>query len=134
MINKVLSNPKLNAALAQRKFSFILEVVAFALIGFIVPTWWSILPVALVIGWTQNTLSKACIRALIACFTAWLLLTIAFDLMNGFRISIRLGGLIGLPIPLAANLLAAAIGGLFSMLVAGAANQLRVVAQLVRLR
>lgn len=134
MIKKLLSNSKLTAALAQRKTSFIIEVAAFAIVGFIIPWWWSIALVAFVIGWTQNTLSKACLRALIACFTAWLLLTLAFDMVNGFRISMRLGGLVGLPVPLAANLLASALGGVFATLVAGSANQLREVLQLVRLR
>jgi hypothetical protein len=133
-MKNIFSNPKLNAALSQKKLSFALEVAAFAVIGFIVPWWWSIALVAFVVGWTQNTLSKACLRALIACFTAWFLLTVGFDIMNGFRISMRLGGIVGLPIPIAANLLASALGGIFAMLVAGAANQIRVVSELVRLR
>lgn len=123
-MKNILNHPKVAAALAQNQTPFLLTTLAFAVVGFILP-WWSIMLVAGVVGWNQNTLLKAILRPLLACFAAWILLTLAFDAVHGFRISTRLGGLVGLQIPLVANLIAASLGGILAALSAATVQQFK---------
>ena len=114
--------------ISNRRVRIAIYVFSFMAIGFLLP-WWSILIVAGSIGWFEQGLLRASLAALIACFTAWMLLTLGFDLANGFRISTRLGGLVGLPVPIVASILSATLGGLVAALFAAATNQLRIVAK-----
>ena len=129
-----MQNSKLDLAInriSNRKLRTVLYVIAFMAIGFVLP-WWSILLIAGVIGWVEEGLLRSMLAALIACFLAWFLLTFAFDTMNGFRISTRLGGLVGLPVPVIANIVSATLGGIVAALAAATSNQLRVTIQLAR--
>ena len=114
--------------ISNRKVRIAIYVFSFMAIGFVLP-WWSILIVAGLIGWFENGLLRASLAALFACFIAWMLLTLGFDLANGFRISTRLGGLVGLPVPIVASILSATLGGAVAALFAAATNQLRIVAR-----
>ena len=122
---------KFLTALSHHQIQFAAATVAFMVIGFILP-WWSIIFVGGLIGWHQPTLLRAAMLALMTCFTAWLLLTLGFDMVNGFRISTRIGGLAGAQIPIVANLAASVIGGLVAMLAAATGNQFRKLLELVR--
>jgi hypothetical protein len=129
-----MQNTKLDSAInriSNRRLRTAVYVIAFMLIGFALP-WWSILLIAGLIGWVEHGLLRSMLAALIACFLAWFVLTFAFDLMNGFRISTRIGGLVGLPIPVIANILSATLGGVVAALAAATTNQLRITLQLVR--
>ena len=114
--------------ISNRRVRTAVYVVAFMVIGFVLP-WWSILLVAGFIGWFEQGLMRAALAALIACFIAWFLLTLGFDVASGFRISTRLGGLVGLPIPIVASIVSATLGGMVAALSAATTNQLRVVAK-----
>lgn len=117
--------------ISNRKLRSAIYVLAFMVIGFILP-WWSILIVASIIGWFENGLMRSAVAALTSCFIAWFLLTLAFDIFSGFRISVRIGGLVSLPIPVIANILSATLGGLVSALAAATSNQMRAILQLAR--
>ncbi len=117
--------------IANHQLRTLVYVLAFMIIGFVLP-WWSILFVAAFIGWIEQGLLRACVAALITCFLAWFLLTLAFDIMNGFRISTRLGGLVGVPFPVIANFVSAALGGIVAALAAGTSNQLEILLKLAR--
>ncbi len=119
--------------ISNRRLRTAIYVFAFVVIGFILP-WWSILIVAAFIGWFEQGLLRSALAALIACFLAWFLLTLGFDIANGFRISIRLGGLVGLPVPIIANIISATLGGIVAALFAAATNQLRITLHLMRAR
>lgn len=112
----------------NRRLQIAIYIGAFMAIGFVLP-WWSILLVAGFIGWFEEGLLRATLAAFIACFLAWFILTLGFDIASGFRISTRLGGLVGLPIPIVASLVSATTGGIVAALFAASANQLRIVAR-----
>lgn len=102
----------------------LLDIVAFSMIGFLLP-WWSISLVAAIIGWQEPCIKKSFTRGFLACFSSWLILTLIFDALSGFRISPRIGGLAHLPFPIAANLISSAIGSLAAGLTAITINQLK---------
>lgn len=119
--------------ISSRKLRTVIYILAFMAIGFALP-WWSILIIAALIGWFEEGLLRSSIAALTACFIAWFLLSFIFDAMNGFRISTRIGGLVGLPVPVFANIVTATLGGLVAAFTAATANQLRIIGYLSRAR
>lgn len=125
---------KLDRALdtiANHPLRTLIYVFAFTIIGFVFP-WWSIVLVAAFIGWIEQGLTRSCVAALITCFIAWFLLTLVLDTMNGFRISTRLGGLVGISFPVLANFVSASLGGIVAAFAAGASNQLKLVVKSAR--
>lgn len=105
----------------------------FTVIGFILP-WWSIILIAALIGYIHTSLWEAMKVSFISCFLSWFVLTLIFDAISGFRISVRLDGMIHASFPIVASLIAAAVGGILCAFTSATVNQFTAARELARSR